>query len=529
MKTDDLQWYHLFELRGTRRDFLRAGGSAAALVAMGGALPARRGDAAPRFRADPFTLGVASGDPMPDGVVLWTRLAADTVAEAAGLGTRVPVRWEVADDEAFRRVARRGEALALPELGHSVHAEVEGLEPGRVYHYRFTTGGAVSPVGRTRTAPAAGAPTDRLRFAFASCQNFEHGHYTAYRHMAEEDLDLVVHLGDYIYEKRFDSAPTVREHEAGETLTLEGYRARYAHYRRDPHLRAAHAAFPWVVTQDDHEVDNNWAGPHPEDDQERGAFLLRRAAAFQTWYEFMPLRRSSVPRGPDMRLYRRLAFGDLLSLSVLDTRQHRSDQACGDRNKPYCAEAFEVGRTMLGDAQERWMLEGLATSEARWNVLANQVMVSRLQREDEDGTPIHPMDMWDGYPAARQRLLDVLASGRTANPVVLTGDIHSSWVSDIKADFDRPRSPVVGTELVGTSITSGGDGREVFDGFDRTRAANPHIHWYNGRRGYVAVDVERERMTARYQVVPWVSRPDAPKETRATFVVRDGRPGAVRE
>ncbi|MGH7475344.1 MAG: alkaline phosphatase D family protein [Longimicrobiales bacterium] len=527
MKTRDLHWYDVFRSGGTRRDFLRVSGSAAALVALGGALPARRGDRRLAFRSDPFKLGVASGDPLPGGVVLWTRLAAEAVAEAGGAGVPVAVRWEVAEDDEFRRGVRTGEVLALGELGHAVHAEVDGLQPARVYHYRFTVGGVSSPVGRTRTAPPAGAATGRFRLAFASCQQYEHGYYTAYRHMASEDLDLVVHLGDYIYERTWGDN-LVRVHERPEIFTLDHYRDRHALYKSDPDLQAAHAAFPWVVTWDDHEVDNNYADAVPEDAQHTDAFLLRRAAAYQAYYEFMPLRRSSMPRGADMRLHRRLVFGDLLAMHVLDTRQHRDDQACGDGNKPSCAAHTDPRRQLLGVEQERWLFDGLAGAGVRWNVLAQQIMMARLQRETPEG-PAVPMDTWDGYPAARRRLLDILGSGRVANPVVITGDIHSSWVNDLKADFDDPDSPTVGTELVGTSITSGGDGREVFDDFPQVQAANPHIRWYNGRRGYVTCDVERDRLTARYQVVPWVTQAGAPKETRATFVVRDGRAGAVIE
>ncbi len=375
-----------------------------------------------RFRVEPFTLGVASGDPLSDGVVLWTRLARDAVTDAGRGRAPVPVRWEVAHDDGFRRIVRSGEVLALPELGHTVHAEVEGLAADRIYHYRFHAGATTSPVGRTRTAPAAGHHMGRFRFAFASCQQYEHGYWTAYRHMAEEDLDLVMHLGDYIYEKSWGDN-IVQPHDGAEIFSLEDYRRRYTQYRSDPDLQAAHAAFPWIVTWDDHEVDNNYATGVPEDRQHPGAFLLRRAAAYQAYYEFMPLRRTSVPAGPDMRLYRRFGFGDLVAMSVLDTRQYRDDQACGDGNKPSCEAHRDPTRTLLGPEQERWLLDGLHGSSARWNVLAQQVMMARLQRRNDEDEATYPMDMWDGYPAARQRVLDAFASDRVANPVVLTGDI----------------------------------------------------------------------------------------------------------
>ena len=527
MSLDDLRWFDLFGRRLTRRDFLRVGGSAAALVTLGGALPARHGERGPRFRDDPFELGVASGDPLPDGVVLWTRLNEEAVAQAAGRArSRIPVRWEIAEDETFRRMVRTGESLAIPELGYSIHAEVDGLEPGRVYHYRFLAGGAASPVGRTRTTPAAGARSARLSFAFCSCQNYEDGYYTAFRHMVGEDLDLVVHLGDYIYEGGI-SRRAVRRNESREVYTLDEYRARYAQYRRDRDLQAAHAAFPWVVTWDDHDVDNNYAGAFPQDRQDPEQFLLRRAAAYQTYYEFLPLRRSSLPRGPDMELYRRLDFGDLASLSVLDTRQYRDDQACGDRLQTDCQERFDLDRTLLGREQERWLLEGLHASRARWNVLAQQVMMAPMEQWNRRGQVGYSMDTWDGYAAERQRLFEAFASGAVASPVVLTGDIHSSWVADLH--LDDPDSPVVGTELVCTSITTNGDGLDVAPEDDPFLQRNPHFHFHDERRGYSRCDLTPELLTVRFRAVPYITQPDAPLETRAVFVVENGRPGAIRD
>ncbi len=324
----------------------------------------RRGDAAPRFRSSPFELGVASGDPLPEGIVLWTRLSGAALAEAGTLLARVSVRWEVARDEGFQRIVRSGEQLALPELEHSVHAEVEGLEPACAYHYRFIAGGAASAGGRTRTAPAPGARTDRLRFAFCSCQNYEDGWYTAFRHMAAEDLEVVVHLGDYIYQVG-RSRRAVRPHDGPEVFMLDEYRGRYALYRGDSDLQAAHAAFPWIATWDDHDVDNNYAGGVPENEVDSEAFLLRRTAAYQAYYEFMPLRRSSAPRGLEMPIFRALRFGDLMSMSVLDTRQYRDDQACGDRFKPDCEGRWEPGRSLLGPAQESWLFAQLRSSPHR--------------------------------------------------------------------------------------------------------------------------------------------------------------------
>lgn len=502
----------------TRRELLRFAAQASACITLGN-LPAAGQDTPPRLRSYPFPFGVASGDPRADGVVLWTRLDINTEEAPA----RVGVRWEVADDEQFTKIARRGTHHALPALGYSVHVEVDGLRPGRKYWYRFLLDDATVS-GRTQTAPAVGAPVDRVKFAFASCQNYEQGYFTAFSHMSSEDLDFVVHLGDYIYERRFGQPQMiVRDNEfPGEVKTLDQYRARYANYRRDPNLQSAHAAFPWIVTTDDHEVSNNYAGVHSEDGTSVEEFARRRAAGYQAYYEFMPLRRSSMPRGPDMRLFRRVSYGDLATLHVLDTRQYRSDQACGDGTKPRCEDAMSPSRTILGKEQEKWLMDGMRSSRARWNILANQVMIAQLQ-QTRDAQRMFSMDKWDGYVESRQRLMHFLHEAKPSNPVVLTGDIHSHWAADLKLDFSDPKSPTVAAELVGTSITSGGDGAEV--GGMNPSPDNPHIHFYANRRGYVRVALGPKRLTADFRITPFVSKPGAPISDRASFVVEDGRPG----
>ena len=509
------RWFDLFGRRLSRRDFVRISRDVAGCIALG-ALPSS-GRPAPRTRAATFPLGVASGDPLPDGVVLWTRLAPDPSRPR-----RVDVRWEIADDEQFTRVVRSGATAAPRELGFSVHAEVTGLSPGRDYWYRFNAGGDASAIGRTRTAPVYDRAIDRFRFAFISCQNYEHGYFTAFDHLAQEDLDLVVHLGDYIYERRFPSAPIVRDHEAGEVFTLDQYRARYAHYRADPALQSAHAACPWVVTTDDHEVENNYAGTHPGAET-ASDFMLRRAAAYQAYYEFMPLRRRSLPRGPSMALYRRLTVGRLMHLHVLDTRQYRSDQPCGDGTRPRCPEALAPTQTMMGETQERWLGRELARGGVTWNAIANQVMVAQLARGTPEA-PTYSMDKWDGYVAARERLLRQLAGA--ANPIVVTGDIHSSWVADLAMRPDDPASPIVASEFIGTSMSSGGDGSE--GSVARVQSMNPHIKFYNARRGYVRADVTPTLWRSDYRLVPFVSKPGAPIDTGASFVVEAGRKGVQR-
>lgn len=484
----------------------------------------------PRFVANPFSLGVGSGDPGADGVVLWSRLAPDPL-NGGGMGTdAVNVRWEVATDDGMRTVVKRGSTVARPDLGHSIHVEVDGLRPSAWYWYRFDVGGESSPVGRTRTAPAANTTPDRYRFAFASCQSYTAGHYTAFEHLAQEDIELVAHLGDYIYEGATNPSTTpapLRSHQSWEPTTLEQYRNRYALYKSDRSLQAAHAAFPWVVTWDDHEVDNNYAGGFPSDSMPRDAFLLRRAAAYQAYYEHQPLRKASIPRGPDMLLYRTIPAGRLARFHVLDTRQYRSDQACGDGIKPACDEWSQRNRVMLGDTQERWLTRGIDQSQTRWNVLAQQVTFSRVP--DPNRPTFHPMDPWSGYPEARDRLLAWIADRQQKNIVVLTGDIHAAFVMDVTRDALKPESsPTIATEFVGTSISSGGDGSDRWGQLRNYETAVPNMRYHNARRGYVRCELTPDRWTSDYRLVPFITRPGAPVETAATYVVTNGKPGAER-
>ena len=468
-----------------------------------------------------FTLGVASGEPEPDGFVLWTRLAPDPLAGGGMPDRNVPVEWQVADDEGFRRIRASGRVDAGPRLAHSVHVEVRGLAPDRVYHYRFRAAGELSPVGRTRTAPAAGANLRRLRFAFASCQDYQAGAYTAYQHLKDEDIAFVAFLGDYIYESKPNQSP--RRHEGvDEPYSLLDYRNRHAQYKTDPDLQAVHAVVPWIVTLDDHEIDNNWAGDLPQDPhlQPAAKFRARRAAAFQAYYEHMPLRRSSLPRGLDMHLYRRLRFGRLASLHVLDTRQYRSHQPGN------LAEAEDPARTMTGATQERWLTQGMSDRSATWNLLANQVMWAS---NDRTAGPAQSFDFdnWDGYRVQRRRLLEFFGSGRTSNPVVLTGDRHATWVCDLRPDFDDPTTPVVSAELTCSSVTSGGDANAAtfHAQYDPIMAESPHWQYIDNRRGYMLCDVTPTDLTASLRVVTTVWQPTAAIETAAQFRVEAGRPG----
>ena len=482
-----------------------------------------------QFSTTPFTLGVASGDPTPDGVVLWTRLAPEPLTGGGMAPADMEVTWEVARDEGMRDVIKRGRALAAARWAHSVHVEVDGLAPGQWYWYQFTAGGHASALGRTRTLPLPGAAVDRLRFAFASCQNYEHGYFTAHRHMAGEDLDLVVHLGDYIYETA-GSDRFVRRHVGTETKTLADYRNRYAQYKTDRDLQAAHAALPWVVTWDDHEVVNDYAGDRPKSNDPPEVFLQRRAAAYQAYYEHMPLRRSSLPRGPFMKIYRNFSYGALASFFVLDTRQYRTVQACGNGLRPACdmeQRHLDPKGTLMGAEQEQWLFDLLRRSRAPWNLLSQQVMMAKIDwwpGSDER----YSYDRWDGYEVERNRLLAFLSARRVANPVVLAGDVHNNWVCDLKMDFAERNSPTVATEFVGTSISTTGDGGEVIKDGEAVVAKNPCVKFHNDRRGYVSCEITPKAMRADYRVLDYVTREGAPLRTTATFKIDDGKPGAIR-
>jgi alkaline phosphatase D len=504
-------------------------GMAAALAA--GALLApplvRPLRAQPRFASDPFTLGVASGSPRPDSVVLWTRLLPEPLAGDVLPPENIELRWEIARDDRFRDIAQRGTARATPELAHSVRVEVTELEPARWYWYRFMAGDAVSAIGRTRTAPAAGAANAHLRFAFASCQQYEQGYYAAHRHLAREDLDLVVFLGDYIYESSW-GRNHVRKHNAGEPYTLAEYRNRYALYKSDADLQASHAAAPWLVTWDDHEVDNDYANDESEDlDPD---FLVRRAAAYQAYYEHMPLAPRALPRGPAALLYDSFAFGELATFFVLDDRQYRAHEACpkagraGSTVVADCAERLEAGRTMLGATQEAWLKDGLARTRAKWNVIAQQTLMAQNDRKAGPGQSFWT-DGWDGYPAARAKLLSDVAQSRASNPLVIGGDVHCTWVADLKLDFDDAKSPVVATEFCGTSITSQGP---TVKQIAATLAENPHIRYGNGKHGYLTVELTPERCTTALRGLANEKHADSPISTLAAFVVENGRPGARR-
>lgn len=469
--------------------------------------------------ADPFLLGVASGDPLADSVILWTRLLGDDLAQ------EVTVTYELATDEAFEDVVVTQELVARAADGHSVHAEPTGLAADTWYHYRFRAGGFDSPVGRTRTVPAAGATPERFVIGNASCQNYEDGFYAAHRDIAAAGLDVLFWLGDYIYEgsaQPVGTAGSVRTHGSSEPVTLEEYRERYALYKLDPALQAAHAACPWVVTWDDHEVENNYAGAVSQDDAPTADFLARRAAAYRAWWEHQPVR-LPAPGSADIAIYRGVTVGELLDVSVLDTRQYRSDQACGDVTlslDPACPEYAEPERTMLGAEQEAWLFERLGASTAVWNVLAQQVIMANASF----GEAVLNFDQWDGYPAARSRLLARLADPAVSNVVVLTGDIHFAGVANISDPADPARTPLA-VEFVDTSISSSGNVPASLESLVATLGDVVDVEL--AHRGWTKHVVTPDDWTAEYRIVTDATDPDSASTTWKSFRVVAGTPGVL--
>jgi alkaline phosphatase D len=471
---------------------------------------------------DLFALGVASGDPLPDSVVLWTRLVSDPLAAGGGLPDQpLPVRWEIAANRAFDDVVASGDVVAEPALAHSVHVDASGLEPDTWYWYRFSVGDATSPPGRTRTAPGPGDGGARLRFAFASCQSYQDGYWTAHEHLAQEDIDLVVFLGDYIYEDP-PNRTAVRTYRGGAPVDLEGYRRRFGEYKADPALQAAHAHVPWVCTWDDHEVENNYAGAGDGGEADGAQAARRRAAAYQAYYEHMPVR-IPPPDGGAVRLYRTIGWGDLARIYVLDGRQYRADQAC-DRAFDLglgCAALERDDRTMLGAEQEAWLAGELAGSHATWNVLAQQTVVTALTLPVGDAEALN-LDQWDGYPAARRRLVGMLRG--VDNPVVITGDLHASGVGLVTGDPDDPGAAPVAPELVGTSISSAFPVVPAGIVEEAAKAA-PDVRYVDvRRRGYVVCEVGPDALEAAFRFVSTVSERRAEVSTGARWVVSAGDP-----
>lgn len=503
----------------SRREFVAGAGVAALFLAM-----AQRSMAnSPKsFPTTPFTLGVASGDPWPTGFVIWTRLALRPLEAGGGMpADSVEVSYKVAEDQGMTKVVASGKGTASADKAHSIHVEVDGLQSNRQYWYQFEAGGYTSSIGRSRTMPGQGETPEQLRFAFVSCQHYEQGYYTAFQHLAAENPDLVIHLGDYIYEGGIHPK-FVRRHNGDVCRTLDDYRARYALYKTDPLLQKAHLVAPWIVTWDDHEVSGDYAGLEPKqgDTTLLRDFVSRRAAAYKAYFEHMPLRRSSMPANGGMLLYRGFEFGTLASFHVLDTRQYRTPQAFGGGKHAPSPKLLSDRRTIMGERQKEWLYTRLAQSKTTWNIVAQQVMMARVDTKRGEDIEYN-MDKWAGYEADRRDIIRHMQSARVKNPIVITGDIHSNWANEILNDFDGDAKHVA-VEFVGTSISSGGNGEE-FTKKDRwLKTENPHVKFHNAERGYVMCTVTPQSWKAEYRTVPYVDRPGAPLATRARFVVDSG-------
>lgn len=514
---------HHERLEFTRRRLIQTFGAAAGAL-ISAPLIGQSAFAQAAFTRYPFTLGVASGDPAPDGFVIWTRLAPDPMQIGYGMPTApFEVDWEVASDERFANVVQSGKAVASPILGHSVHVEVAGLQPARHYWYRFTAADARSPTGRARTAPLSGAALAHARIGVAGCQRYDNGLFTAHRYLAAEDVDFVYLYGDYIYEYYSppSSTPYVRTHLGGICYSLDDYRRRYAQYKMDPDLQASHAAHSWFAVWDDHEIDNNWASDMDMAGDPAPLFNLRRQAAAQAYYENLPLRATAMPAGAAMQLYRCAQYGDLLDVSFLDTRQYRTDQPCDDRYPSNCPGVNAPDAQFMGLEQEAWLFSNLGKSTAKWNVLAQQVMMMDLDRAG-DGKVAYNVDSWAGYRAPRNRVLSAIQSRNIQNVVVLTGDEHVNYAGELHLDDRDPGPRPIALEFVGTSIASGGDGQDQNQTARNLLDWNPPLKFVNQQRGYLICDVTPERWLTEFRVLDKISDTTGQLSTRARLAIASG-------
>lgn len=477
-----------------------------------------------------FPLGVASGDPVSDGFVIWTRLVPLPLAENGGLSAPMAVMWEVAEDALFARVIRAGRVTATADWAHSVHIEVSGLRPERPYFYRFIANGQTSPVGRAKTTPLFAAAVDKLRFGIASCQHWEQGFFNAYHDMVKDDPDIIVHLGDYIYEASW--GPQVRRQATTNAISLTDYRRIHAQYKTDPALQAAHAHAPWLFIWDDHEFVNDYANLEDENYMPLEQVRARRIAAYKAYYEHMPVRLRSQPKGIHMRLYDYFYYGNLMTMALTDGRQYRDDQACqtetdgGGRPvaRETCPEFDDPNRSMFGKEQERWLMPSFARSGAQWDVLAQPTLFSRLFQKTREGLPAAWNDGWDGYPATRNMLLKAVEQRQPKNFISIGGDMHSWWQADLKADYANPDSATLGTEFVTTSVTAHSYN---YNNFQRMLPDNPHIHFVDDRkRGYSMVNVTPKNWTFEMKEMTSVYDPKAGAVTAKKYVVESGVPKA---
>ncbi len=504
----------------SRRRFL-----AGAVAAAGVALLDVRGLAAARAQAaalppgDLFGLGVASGDPTADSVILWTRLLAPAGGDALPAAD-IAVEWEVASDVGFTSPVAAGTAPAVAALAHSVHADVSGLAPDTWYWYRFKVDGRTSPVGRTRTFPGTGQTPAAVRFALASCQNWADGYYTAHAGIAAEDIDFVVFVGDYIYEGSANRPP--RPLTMPESKDIPSYRARYELYKSDPNLQASHARAPWIVTLDDHEVANNMIGDNGKGGALAGnpsaiaAWRQRRADAYQVWYEHLPLR-LPAPSSPDLAIHRVVEHSDLLCLFVLDGRQYRSLYPGNQSQGQDSPARRDPARTMLGSTQEAWLDGQFAATGSTWNAIAQQTVMTAMPIPFFEYT-VYNLDQWDGYVAARERFLTSLVTNDVPNPMVLSGDIHLAAAAAVRLDYSDPAAPDIAQEIVCTSISSRFD-PNYLQMFQNAFGRIPWARYGNPiDRGYSLITLTADTWTTEFRVVD-VTQPQATVRTDYVDVV----------
>ena len=475
-----------------------------------------------KLTRNPFTLGIASGDVTQDSVVLWTRLAPEPLAADGGLGQdSIPVRWELFEDEGMRQPVMRGEEPAVPRFAHSVHVDIQGLQPGREYWYRFSAGTHTSETGRTRTLPVRDGQTEAIRFVTASCQNYTHGYFVAYDHVVADEPDFVIHLGDYIYETSY--GVTFRSHETEDMpLTLDGYRRRHALYKTDKSLQRAHARLPFFFTLDNHDavIDADPAGS------------ALRAAAYQAWYEHMPVRGYGNPGDDRFELLRTIHAGDLIQVNLLDTRQFRDSQyLCSNNDPAYgfgnyrerCSEIFVEQRSMLGEAQERRLTDSITNNRSAWNVIASTSVFSPFHL-GIDGKTLNFTGSWDGYPANRDRVVSAIRRSNTGQAVILSGDMHSFWAIDgSQSGVAADRFP--GVEFVVSSISANWPDQmdqPIADNLER----NPQIRFYEpDKRGYLLHEVTAKEWQATARAVDNVRDAQSGVFDAARFVVDSGKPG----
>ena len=525
--------------RASRRDLLKL--AVAAVAPLSYALsPAQA-----TIKHNPFSIGVASGSPNHHSVVLWTRLMAEPGSSKTQFAdTDVSVKWEVADDEGFKVNRRAGQVVALAALAHSVHLELDGLQSDRWYFYRFQIGDAQSTTGRTRTLPHPEAMVQKLRVAYASCQRWEHGYFSAYDHMCQENLDMVLFLGDYIYEYAGAANP-VRLPKGGWVNSLDDYRERYALHKSEKGLQAMHAQCPWLVTWDDHEVSNDYAG------LERGQsgnisfnFAAQRARAYQAFYEHMPLRASALiksieglAQGAELRIYGQVPYGKLANIYLLDDRQYRDKQVCnksdghgsGFINPDQCEDWFNHKRSLLGLEQTKWLDQAFANAQkdARpWNVVAQQTIFGRRDFRIGAGYTLWN-DGWDGYSAARQQMTQSMQNKALKNPVLIGGDVHENWVGHVMADAYKDDSAKLGVEFCGAGITARSAGNSKLPA---RLAENPHFIFADSeRKGYGVVEFTAKQIQTELRVVDDVRQPQTKIETLAKFEVEAGLPQVHRK